>query len=218
MLAAGPIPQGTIIQPVMLQTQEEQMKESQLGQLVEPGYVAIAFPISELSSVSYGAMPGDYVDVLVTFAFIDVDTDSQSRMPICPEPCPTGAAEATSAEIVQLPRLATQLTLQKIQVLGVGRWAYQPPPPEEGQQTGADTAAGAAMEPPQFITLMLTPQDALVLKWARESNAAIELAVRQRDDTQDFATQQVTLDYLLARFSMSLPAKREYTIQTLPPQ
>jgi Flp pilus assembly protein CpaB len=64
---------------------------------------------------------------------------------------------------------------------------------------------------------MLAPQDALVLKLAREHDASIDLAIRAKDDTQDFATQQVTLDYILSRFGISVPAKREYTIEGLAP-
>jgi len=217
MLAKGDLSQNTIITAGMLQTKEELMAKSQVGNLVEVGYVAVAFPISELSSVSYGVQPDDLVDILVTFVFVDLDTDTQSKEPLCPPICPAaegGQASATGAG--QNPRLVAQLTLQKIRVLGIGRWAYMAPTPEPGQQTGGDTATTGA-EPPQFITLMLTPQDALVLKLAREHNASIDLAIRAKDDTQDFATQQVTLEYILTRFGVSLPAKHEYTIEGLAP-
>jgi Flp pilus assembly protein CpaB len=60
---------------------------------------------------------------------------------------------------------------------------------------------------------MLAPQDALVLKLAREYGASIDLAVRAQDDHQQFTTQQVTLDYILARFAVTLPAKQPYTIE-----
>jgi hypothetical protein len=62
---------------------------------------------------------------------------------------------------------------------------------------------------------MLSPQDALVLKLAREHGATIDLAVRAQDDHQVFATQQVTLDYIMARFGVSLPPKQPYAIEGL---
>ncbi len=148
MLAKGDLGQNTIVTAGMLQTKEEQMRKGQVGQLVEPGYVAMAFPITELSSVSYGIQPDDLVDVLVTFVFVDLDTDTQSKEPLCPPICPaTEGGQTTAAGAVQNPRLVAQLTLQKIRVLGVGRWTYLPPTPAPNQQTGGDTAVTAG-EPP----------------------------------------------------------------------
>jgi len=210
------IDQGTIVTSAMLETKEEQMARGQVGQLVEPGYVAMAFPISELSSVSYGVQPNDLIDVMVTFVFVDLDTETQSKEPLCPPICPAAEGQSTTAAAGQNPRLVAQLTLQKIRVLGVGRWQYMAPTPEPGQQSGGGSATTAA-EPPQFITLMLAPQDALVLKLAREHKASIDLAIRAKDDTQDFATQQVTLEYILNRFGVSLPDRKEYTIEGLAP-
>lgn len=214
MLAAGPIPQGTILQPDLLISPAELMQQGKLGKLIEPGFVAVAFPIDELSSVSYGIQPGDHVDVLMSFWFIDIDAETQSKAPICPPRCEAGAEE-TQAVVEQRPRLAAQLTLQDAAVLGVGRWSTRPavaqatatPEPREGEE--------AVVELPEYITLMLTPQDALVLKFARESGARIDLAVRAKDDHQQFVTQQVTLDYILARFGVSLPARQPYTIEGL---
>ena len=88
LLSAGPIPQGTIIQPDLLISPVELAMEGELGELVEPGYEAVAFPISELSSVSYGVRPGDHVDVLMTFFFVDMDQETQAKEPICPPLCP----------------------------------------------------------------------------------------------------------------------------------
>ncbi len=209
MLAAGPIPQGTIIQPDLLISPVEMMREGELGQLVQPGFVAVGFPINELSSVSYGIRPGDHVDVLITFFFVDIDQETQMLEPVCPPLCTTADGQPIEANIRdQKPRLVTQLTLQNAEVLGVGRWDYGAPPPEEGAPEGNQQAA--EVEPPKYITLMLTPQDALVLKLAREYGASIDLAVRAQGDGQIFTTQQVTLDYILARFGIVIPPKQPY--------
>ena len=214
MLAKGDLSQSTIVTAGMLQTKEEQMAKSQLGNLVEVGYVAVAFPISELSSVSYGIQANDQVDILITFAFIDVDNETQTKSPLCPPICPAGGGWETTTTASQIPRLASQLTLQKVRVLGVGRWDYKPAPTTETQAGSGQQQQ--VVEPPAYVTLMLLPQDALVLKLARESQASIDLAVRQRDDAQDFATQQVTLEYLMTRFSISVPTKHDYALDMLP--
>ena len=214
LLAAGPIPQGTIIQHGMLITPEELAREGKLGKLVEPGLVAVAFPINELSSVSYGIRPGDHIDVLMTFFFTDIDQDSQIAEPICAPFCPGPEGETEAAALgVQIPRPAAQLTVQDIEVLGVGRWAQELTPEQEQAQAESDEPVPVQL--PSYITVMVTPQDALVLKLAREVKAQIELAVRAEDDAQEFRTQQVTLDYILARFGISVPNKQPYTLETL---
>jgi Flp pilus assembly protein CpaB len=215
MLAVGPIPQGSIVYSEMLQTPEEQMKEGKLGQLVETGYLAIAFPITELSSVSYGVQPGDYVDILMTLPFIDVDQDIQSKQPLCPPLCPSGGEAPTTAETSgQIQRLTTQLTVQDVLVLGVGRWTYKVETPPDEQPANQDEQT--VVQLPEYITLMLQPQDALVLKFAREQGLSIDLAVRGVEDHQSFSNiQQVTLDYVMARFGISLPPKHDYAIELL---
>jgi hypothetical protein len=37
--------------------------------------------------------------------------------------------------------------------------------------------------------------------------------VRAQDDAQQFVTQQVTLDYILARFGVALPVKQPYSLE-----
>lgn len=219
MLAAGPIPQGTILQPDLLISPQERMMEGELGKLVEVGYVAVAFPVDELSSVSYGIQPGDHVDILMTLSFIDVDQEMQIKQPICPEICPGTVGEeevVTIDPIGQYPRRVSQLTVQNAKVLGVGRWNYEPTTVEEQQDTrAAQTEAPTEPAPPDFITLMLLPQDALVVKLAREYGASIDLAVRAQEDNQPFATEQVTLDYIMAHYGISLPAKQPYSLNNL---
>lgn len=212
MVAAGPIPQGTIIQPDLLLSPRERLQEGELGQLLEMGFVAVALPISELSSVSYGIQPGDHVDVLMTFFFLDIDLEAQSIEPLCPPLCTTTGGEQQQAQsALQLPRLASQLTVQDVLVLGVGRWEQEQPTEEQAEQQQTEEPAAPVL--PQYVTVMVTPQDALVLKLAREQGLSIDLAVRAQDDAQQFVTQQVTLDYIMARFGVSVPGPQPYTVQ-----
>jgi Flp pilus assembly protein CpaB len=74
------------------------MKESSLSQLIDAGYVAVSFPIDELSSVSYGIQPGDYVDVLMTLPFIEIDQEQQIKQPMCPPSCPLTTGEEAAAQ------------------------------------------------------------------------------------------------------------------------
>jgi pilus assembly protein CpaB len=214
LLAAGPIPQGAVIHPDLLISPEELAREGELSKLLEPGFVAVAFPIDEQSSVSYGLRPGDHVDILMTFYFLDLDQETQTQQPICPPLCP-GRTEEQEAGLreAQRPRLVAQLTLQDIEVLGVGRWGQEVPTQEEEAQ--AQRGEPVQAEPPKYITFMISPQDALVLKLAREYGASIDLAVRAEEDMQQFATQEVTLDYIMARFGINLPGRQPYTIENI---
>jgi len=212
LLAAGPIPQGTVIHPDLLISPADLMREGKLGKLVEPGQVAVALPVDELSSVSYGIQPGDHIDVMMSFYFVDLDQETQAIEPICAPICPGGEGQQEASVTEQRPRLAAQLTLQDVEVLGVGRWNQPEPTPEE-QEEAAQRGEPIPVELPKYITVMVPPQDALVLKLAREVGASIDLGVRAEDDAQQFVTQQVTLDYILARFGVSLPARQPYSIQ-----
>jgi hypothetical protein len=55
---------------------------------------------------------------------------------------------------------------------------------------------------------MVSPQDALVLKWALETNASIHLVMRSAVDQDIYAQPEaVTLQYMLDRFQISVPPK-----------
>jgi Flp pilus assembly protein CpaB len=45
------------------------------------GMVAISIPIGKLSSVSYGLLPGDHVNVITTLLLVDIDPNFQSILP-----------------------------------------------------------------------------------------------------------------------------------------
>ncbi len=49
--------------------------------LIPPGYVAQAVPMDRLSSVGYGMSEGDYVDIMVTFLFYQIDEEFQTYLP-----------------------------------------------------------------------------------------------------------------------------------------
>jgi len=49
---------------------------------IPDGMVAVSIPIiSPLSSVGYGAQPGDHVNVIATMMFVDMDSSFQTRLP-----------------------------------------------------------------------------------------------------------------------------------------
>ncbi len=49
--------------------------------LIPPGYVAQSVPMNRLTGVGYGVSEGDYVDIMVTFFFRQIDEEFQTYLP-----------------------------------------------------------------------------------------------------------------------------------------
>ncbi len=122
------------------------------------GRVLVSIPVDKLTDVGYAVQDGDYVDVIVSFLFVNVDPRFQSITPdkltiqtiksdgtvslapgqegeIVPPsiPLPTGSFLIEGPSENQRPRLATQRTVQGAWVIHVGTFplfgSYLRPPP-----------------------------------------------------------------------------------------
>lgn len=198
--------------------------------LLPEGSVAMAFRVDQLSSIAYALQPGDHVDVLISLRLVDLDPDFQSKLPnrmIVTKPdgsteeMPFGRPEnGPSGQVLAVPsegqrsRLVTQLTLQNLLVLGVGNW-----PDEEAQPVPTPTPGGRQPNEvpstpglPNVITLALSQQDALVLKYAQEAGASITLVLRRNGDESQVSTTSVTLQYLIDRFGIEIPPKLPFGV------
>jgi pilus assembly protein CpaB len=117
----------------------------------------------------------------------------------------------------QRPRLVTQMIMQNIQVLYVG--TFPPPVESASDQTAAPTSAAPTATPqpappPDIITVMVTPQDAVMLTYLIYSGVEINLTLRNPDD-QGSSSQPdaATLEYLLTQYNIPVPAKLPYAVQ-----
>jgi len=200
---------------------------------IPPGKVAYALPVGRYSGVAWAVRPGDHVDVLISLLVVDLDEEFQTVLPnnaSCVQPpegegcqggvlgrlevLPNGWVVNLRPSEDQRPRLVTQLTVQNAVVLRVGDWpgAEDLPRVEEEQLEEAgeqqpEPAVRAAVEP---LTLIVTPQDAMVLKYASEVGANIDLVLRSADDIEQAAADSVTLEYLFERYNIELPSKLPY--------
>ena len=187
---------------------------------IPKGKVAIAVPVRVLSAVANAIQPNDRVDALVSLSMVGVDEDSQIKQPVVlvgGEDCLAGCQPTGE----QIPRLVTQYTVQNALVLAVGLWSEELPPVEVVQPAQEETPEGEEPalppEPPNVlqsvtqltvITMAVSPQDAMVLKWALESNSSIDLVMRSAVDQDIYAQPEaVTLQYMLDRFQISVPPK-----------
>ncbi len=218
-------------QPIVRSMLTEIIQGSELAFAIPQGKVAVAFPITRLSSVGYGIQAGDHVDVLLSARFIDRDEEKQNardslefRLEMMTKFANAGI-ESTTMEMPTFKtqaRPVTQLIVRNAGVLKVETGALPTPTPAaEGGEGGAGgEEAGApppAPPPPDMIILVVDPQDALVLKFARENNFILDLALRAAGDEAPIDTEAVTLEYMIRRFNISLPPKLQYYLDTVPP-
>jgi len=120
---------------------------SDAAAVIPQGLRAISVPMDRLTGLAYGLRDGDYVDVIVSFLFVDVDPNFQSIKPnkisivtiktdggIEFSPPIQGELQAsnfTQAPVlvqpneVQRPRLVTQTTVQSAFVVHVGNFPLQ---------------------------------------------------------------------------------------------
>lgn len=202
----------------------EELEGGEAARGIPDGKVAMAFPITRFSSVGYAIRPGDHVDVLLSARFIDRDEEKQSardtfdfRLEMMTKFANAGL-ESTTMDMPIFKtqaRPVTQLIVRNAAILNVGPWATPTPPPvaEEGEEG----APPPAPPPPDMVILVVDPQDALVLKYARESNFIMDLVLRAAGDEAPIDTEAVTLEYVIRRFNISLPPKLQYYLDTVPP-
>jgi Flp pilus assembly protein CpaB len=204
-----------LVDDMVIAVEDVQRLGGRASSLIPPGRVSIAIPVTQLAAVNYAIQAGDRVDVLISGSFVDVDPDSQIEMPLTfigEEDCQPGC------QIVgeQVQRTFTQLTIDEAEVLGLGVWGAPPSGEEAAAPEGeGETAEAAGVPSSAFdsIILIVTPQDAAVLKYVLENRFLVDLVLRSREDRDPHKTEQVTLEYIMTRFSLSPPAKLPYALK-----
>lgn len=210
---------------------------------IPPGQVAMTIPMSRLSGVGYALKEGDHVNVLVSLLFVDLAERSQSALPnqaglVFVDPItnivsiiPIGVeGDFTAKDLFALPfyiqpsegqrpRLVVQQIVQDATVLQVGTFGEEliaAPTPTAVPDPAATPTAEAAptpIPPPDILTLIVSPQDALVLKYFIDSDASFTMALRSAGDVSRVDTESVTLQYAIERFRISVPAQLTYGLE-----
>lgn len=134
----------------------------------------------------------------------------------------------------QRPRLVSQTLLQDAIVLGIGTFSLEEPeepaaaaPSEEAEATAGEQPEAtpqAAEEPqeqsqpqapeiPEYITLIVTPQDAVTLNYLVNARAQLTLALRSAGDDSRVQTEATTLDFLLKQYNIPVPVSLPYGLE-----
>lgn len=119
----------------------------------------------------------------------------------------------------QRPRLVTQRLIEQATVLNVGTFPlqdelYQPAyvSPEEGAQSPEQTVTTVS-KPPDIITLIVEPQQALALNYVMKADIDIVLTLRSPNDPIHTETTSVSLEYLFNTYNITVPSKPAYGLQ-----
>lgn len=240
---------------------------------IPAGFVAVSMPYDKRNGVALAVRDGDSVNVMVSWAIVDIDQQFQTVLPNLsmqvqpPSTRPDGSPVATDNEgkpiqlsgsavasvvngtlgrpfnqeglslyIVpsetQRGRLVSQAIIQNARVLRVGQFqdiqpvlatATVPPSAATAAPSGQGTPQATAPPPtptpePDIITLIVSPQDALVIDYINRLReiypgaVKITYALRPPGDANVVSTESVTLQYMFTRYAISLPAKLDYSL------
>jgi pilus assembly protein CpaB len=119
----------------------------------------------------------------------------------------------------QRPRLVCQNIIQDAIILRIGDFPIDgveetavaaTPEPIPGEEEAA-----AEPEPePDIVTLIVSPQDAVLMSYLRQSLITYTLALRNPNNTQEIVTDAVTQQYLMDQKDIPLPAKLPFGVES----
>jgi len=110
--------------------------------------------------------------------------------------------------------------LQQARIVQVGTFQpplpVLPPTPTPDPEAPTPTPGGPpptpTPPPPDVVLVALNPQQQLFLKYAVETTADIDFALRGAGDLQIYTTEQVDISYLLGQFGIDVPPNAIYSI------
>ena len=116
----------------------------------------------------------------------------------------------------QRSRLVCQTIIQDAVVLNVGFFplstentAVEPTPIVNGSdQTTTSTTASSTY--PGSVTLIVSPQDTIILNYLELSGTTLSMALRSAGDTSTISTDPVTLQYVMDQKNIPSPVKLPY--------
>jgi pilus assembly protein CpaB len=154
-----------------------------LSDRVPPGKVVVWLPMPDLLSGQIGFRPGDRLDILLTLKLAQTQQMTDDGK----------SSQAQGA--------STQTTLQNVEIFAIG----------EQQQAGvqASTSGVSARAPTggQPLALLVDHQDAIIIKYIKDSGGTIDLALRSSDEERIVRTDAVTVDSIAERFRFRVPGE-----------
>jgi len=165
-----------------------------LSERVPPGKVAIWLPMPDLLAGAGVVKPGDRLDILLSVSIAGGGGDQ-----------PEGGRQGGG--------LSTQTTLQNIEVFRIGQEELNlkvapPPAPAGAPNPNAPPTQPRANQPgpsAKAISFLVDHQDAVIIKFIKDSGGTIDLVLRSTEDQQVVRTDAMTMDSLVERFRYRVP-------------
>lgn len=176
----GKIAVGAMVtgEPVLSSKVSYEQQQVGLAPTLPPGLVAMALAVSPVSSVGGAVRAGDAVDILISMEYSIYNEKGEESKPLH----------------------VAYYSIQDVPILDVANTAEAP---TSGSAT-ARTQASAMAVAPGMLTVLVTPQDALLLKYAREKGS-IDLVLRSPQYHDQVVSDPVYLDYVIRRFELPVP-------------
>lgn len=129
------------------------------------------------------------------------------------------------------PRLVSQMIVSDATVLYVGTFPWQTPEalsarqqlqaqaegqegqPQPPQQPQPGAVEAFEVRPPDVVTLVVQPQDAVTLKYLMDRQVVFTLVLRSFEDTEPLSTEPVTLNYILEQYNIVVPSKQLFDLE-----
>jgi Flp pilus assembly protein CpaB len=180
---------------------------------IPAGDVALSIPISAVNASGGAISPGDFIDMLVSVKAPDTLNPADAAAAAAGKGTATAAAKpaatpagAASGDGSQAEAQTISLTtLQHIKVLAMGQniTAAGEATTAKGAAPATSNAAAATM------TLLLSHQEALLVKYAKDSGSTIDVVLRRYDDNDTSSTKPVDLNFFLTQFGYHLVAPNQ---------
>jgi len=160
-----------------------------MSERVPPGKVVVWLPMPDLLAGQIGFRPGDHLDILLSLPLTPQATQTEGMAP--PSGNNTGGNSKSGT--------STQTTLQNVEIFALGERS-------EGGVTagpgGVQAKTGNANQP---LALLVDHQDAIIIKFIKDSGGTIDLALRSADEDRIVRTDAVTVDSIAERFRFRVP-------------
>jgi pilus assembly protein CpaB len=192
-IAKRDIAQGEVItmQDIVLPWAPRRITETLL---IDEDKLVVVLEADDVLSQWGGVIPGDRVDLLFSLDII-------LETPMYPQELLGADQGLQIIERDQSMDQASVLALQNLEVLEI---LEEPAAPTAAQEEGVPVEL-----PRRALLLQIDPQDAVILKYLRDSEATIDVALRARDNDTQYEVDAVNINYLILRYGIVLPEPLE---------
>lgn len=193
-----------------------------LSDRIPVGKVVVWMPMPDLMAAAGLLRPGDHIDILLTLPITQSMIQPQASAiasgsvglvggPNAPSPVTETSGSSGSSN------MSTQTTLQNVEVYGIGTDEVskaalmnnantQAGPPGDGSGPPNQAQAAPKAAPVgKAVGFLVDHQDAVIIKFIKDSGGMIDFVVRSSEEHQIVRTDAMTTDAIAERFRFRVP-------------